>query len=104
MLSVPGLIVPEIAFPSHFNTTSTSSTWFWLGPQVPSHDPLSGCPSCATSDGADERARNDSAITKIHARMYVLLTGYRHRRVAGCLCCCPGRNILPLLRSSTVCS
>src|SRR5215470_15426947 len=64
MLSVPGLIVPVTFLPSHVITISTSFPSALLPVHVPSHDPLSGWPSCAMA-GTTVRATRNAARTSL---------------------------------------
>src|SRR5688572_29124332 len=72
ILSVPGLIIPEMLLPSQFRTTTTSLPCTWLVAQVPSQEPFKGCPSWATAGVPDTRTATDNARMTINARMLFL--------------------------------
>ena len=79
MLSVPGLIMPLIVFPSQFKMTRMSLLWSLLGPHVPSQDPFRGWPSCAVS-GAPGRRRSALTGRSKLASMGSFSRGRLHRR------------------------
>src|SRR5215831_1609752 len=75
MLSVPGLIVPVMLLPSHVITTTTSLPSVLLPAHVPSHEPFSGCPSCAKAGMATRQTASTAKTSLFIANILRPATG-----------------------------
>jgi hypothetical protein len=74
MLSVPGLIIPLMAFPSQSIVMNIWLRVVLFGPQSPSQVPFKGKPSCASAAPATNAETIRQANANFMTRIYSLLT------------------------------
>src|SRR5438045_8620977 len=60
----PGLMLPVIALPSQFNSSTTCVRFSFVGPQSPLPVPSSGCPNCASAAAAVHTAAAHARVTR----------------------------------------
>src|SRR5882762_7643805 len=78
----PGLMLPVIALPSQFISSTTCVRLSFVGPQSPLHVPFNGCPNCASAGAAVNSATSRPGTRRIATRIelppwgpYSILTG-----------------------------